>query len=165
LRSWFPLDEVDLGGSQRVDREGAQLAIVLRAVTAAKPTASASANLIMRQERASDFDALHPVAISNAGDDQSALLNQLRERALASVDDLNTTLAIFEWSADDGCAVDDWGAIAQGTPGLGYTISHEAIFSSLAMDPPPGVQDLGDVPERPVARRTRCRKPVRLECV
>jgi hypothetical protein len=32
----------------------------------------------------------------------------LRERALASVDDPNTTLAIFEWSAEDGCAVDDW---------------------------------------------------------
>ena len=28
---------------------------------------------------------------------QSALFNQLRERALASVDDPNTTLAIFEW--------------------------------------------------------------------
>ena len=82
------------------------------------------------------IDALHLVAISNAGDDQSALLNQLRERALASVDDPNTTLAIFEWRAEDCCAVDDWDAIAQGTPGLGYTVSHEAILSSLAMDPP-----------------------------
>ena len=44
-------------------------------VTAAKPTASASAILIMLSERAYDFDALHPVAISNAGEDQSALLN------------------------------------------------------------------------------------------
>ena len=61
----------------------------------------------------------------------------LRERALASVDDPNTPLAIFEWSAEDGCAVDDWDAIAQGTPGLGYTVSHEAILSSLAMDPAP----------------------------
>jgi hypothetical protein len=71
------------------------------------------------------------------GDDQSALLNQLGERALASVDDPNTTLAISEWSAEDGCAVDDWDAIAQSTPGLGYTVSHEAILSSLVMDPPP----------------------------
>jgi hypothetical protein len=30
-----------------------------------------------------------------------------------------------------------------------------AALSSLAMDPPPGVQYRGDVPERPVARRTR----------
>jgi hypothetical protein len=110
---------------------------VLRAVTAAKPTASASANLIMPSERAYDFDALHAVTISNAGDDQLALLNQLRERALASVDDPNTTLAISEWSAEDGCPVDDWDAIAQGTPGLGYTVSHEAILSSLVMDPHP----------------------------
>jgi len=78
----------------------------------------------------------------------------LRERALASVDDPNTTLAIFEWGAEDGCAVDDWDARAQGTLGLGWTVSHEAILSSLVMDPP-RCQDRGDVPERPVARRTR----------
>jgi len=70
---------------------------VLRAVTAAKPTAGASANLIMPLERAYDFDALHPVAISNAGDDQSALLNQLGERALASVDDPAT-----RWRSSSG---------------------------------------------------------------
>jgi hypothetical protein len=44
---WFPLDEVDLGGSQCVDRDGAQLGHSAPRVTAAKPTASASANLIM----------------------------------------------------------------------------------------------------------------------
>ena len=38
---------------------------------------------------------------------------------------------------EDGCAVEDWDAIAQGTPGLGYAASHDAILSSLAMDPPP----------------------------
>jgi hypothetical protein len=87
------------------------------------------------------------------GDDQSAPLGCSGERALASVDDPNTMLAILEWGAEDGCAVDDWDAIAQGTPGLGWTVSHEAILSSLVMDPP-GVQDRGDVPDRPVARRT-----------
>jgi hypothetical protein len=65
------------------------------------------------------------------------VLNQLRERALASLDNPNTTLAIFEWNAEDGCAVDDWDVIAQGTPRLGYTVSHEAILSSLAMGLPP----------------------------
>ena len=74
-------------------------ATVLRAVTAAKPTASASAILIMLSERAYDFDALHPVAISNAGGGSVGSAQQLRPRALASVDDPNTTLAIFEWSA------------------------------------------------------------------
>jgi hypothetical protein len=111
----------------------------------------------------------------------------LREWALASVDDPNTTLAIFEWSAEDGCAVDDWDAIAQGTPGLGYTVSHEAILSLLAMDPPPvfrtevmcqNILSL-DEPVSPLAwsscadqhqgRRAPAlimsRKPVRLECV
>ena len=134
---------------------GAQLATVLRAVTAAKPTASASANLIMPQERASDFDALHPVAISNAGDDQSALLNQLRERALASIDDPNTTLATFEWSAERWLRRKRLGRDSLGHAGARL---HGLARSDLVLagdGPAPGVQDRGDVPERPVARRTR----------
>jgi hypothetical protein len=90
----------------------------------------------------------------------------------------------------DGCAVDDWDAIAQGTPGLGYTVSHEAILSSLAMGPPPvfrtevmcqNLPSLGEpvsplalssfADPRPDHQRRRApslimsRKPVRPECV
>lgn len=73
------------------------------------------------------------VAISNAGDDESVVLNQLRETALAGVD---PTIGIFEWSAEDGCDLDDPRAWAQGSPGLGYTISERAIAGALATDPP-----------------------------
>lgn len=73
------------------------------------------------------------VAISNAGDDQSVVLNQLRATALAGTD---PTLAIFEWSAPEGCDLDDRRAWAQANPGLGYTITEQALASALSTDPP-----------------------------
>ena len=71
--------------------------------------------------------------ISNAGDDESVVLNHLREAALGGTD---PTLGIAEWSAPDGCDLDDPEAWAQSEPGLGYTITEQAIRSALATDPP-----------------------------
>lgn len=73
------------------------------------------------------------VAISNAGDDESVVLNTLRSAALAGSDPL---LALFEWSAPDDCELDDREALAQANPGAGRTISEAAILSSLGTDPP-----------------------------
>ena len=62
----------------------------------------------------------------------------LRERALASVDDPNTTLSIFERALKRWLRRRRRGRDSLGHAGaLGYTVSHEAILSSLAMDPPP----------------------------
>jgi hypothetical protein len=72
-------------------------------------------------------------AMSNAGDDESVVLNQLRDAALAGRD---PSIGIFEWSAPEGCELDDPRAIAQANPGLGYVISEQAIRSALATDPP-----------------------------
>lgn len=72
-------------------------------------------------------------AISNAGDDQSVVLNHLREAALSGAD---PTIGIFEWSAEDGCDLDDPAAWCAANPGLGHTISEQAIRSALATDPP-----------------------------
>lgn len=72
--------------------------------------------------------------ISNAGDDQSVVLNHLRESALNGDDD---TICLLEWSAEDGCALDDPVAWAQANPGLGHTVSEVAIRSALATDPEP----------------------------
>lgn len=73
------------------------------------------------------------VGISNAGDDQSVVLNSLRSAALAETDE---TLGLFEYSAPDGCELDDVDAIAQANPGLGRTVSLQALLSALATDPP-----------------------------
>jgi hypothetical protein len=72
--------------------------------------------------------------ISNAGDDESVVLNTLRAQALAGADD---TLAILEWSAPDGCELDDPAAWCAAMPGLGYgSIDESAVRSALATDPP-----------------------------
>jgi hypothetical protein len=71
--------------------------------------------------------------ISNAGDDESVVLNHLRDAAMAGDD---PTLGIFEWSAPDGCELDDVEAWAQACPGLGHTVTEQALRSSLSVDPP-----------------------------
>lgn len=71
--------------------------------------------------------------MSNAGDDSSIVLNQLRDAALSGRD---PTIGIFEWSAPDGCELDDPRAWQQANPSLGYLISESAVRSALATDPP-----------------------------
>lgn len=71
--------------------------------------------------------------MSNAGDDESVVLNQLREAALSGRD---PSIGLFEWSGPDNCELDDWDAIRQANPGLGYTVSEAAIRTALATDPP-----------------------------
>jgi hypothetical protein len=57
------------------------------------------------------------LGISNQGDGESVVLNDLRSAALAENDD---TLALFEWSAPDGCEATDLAAWAQANPALGH---------------------------------------------
>jgi hypothetical protein len=74
------------------------------------------------------------VGISNAGDDESVVLNSLRESALAHAD---PALGLFEWSAEDGCDLDDPDGWAAANPSLGYIPSMvESLESGAATDPP-----------------------------
>jgi phage terminase large subunit-like protein len=72
-------------------------------------------------------------ATSNAGDDGSIVLNQLRDAALSGRD---PSIGLFEWSGEDGCDLDNPKAWCQANPGLGYTISEQAIRTALSTDPP-----------------------------
>lgn len=71
---------------------------------------------------------------SNAGDMRSVVLKTLRASAMGGK---NKTLALFEWSAPEGCDLDDRDAWAQANPSLGYTMTEESIEASLDTDPPP----------------------------
>lgn len=73
------------------------------------------------------------VCISNAGDDESVVLNSLREAALAGKDD---SICLLEWSAPDGCDLNDTSAWVQSLPGLGHIVSGATIRSAIATDPP-----------------------------
>lgn len=71
--------------------------------------------------------------MSNAGDDDSVVLNQLRDAALAGTDE---SLCLLEWSAPDRCELDDPDGWEMANPGLGHTISESAIRSAMGTDPP-----------------------------
>lgn len=74
------------------------------------------------------------LAISNAGDDESVVLNHLREQGLAGEDE---TLGLFEWSAPDRCEIDDPQAWAAACPSLGHTdFTASSVRAALATDPP-----------------------------
>jgi len=75
------------------------------------------------------------IAFSNAGDKSSIVLASLREKALAAAADRSTRLGIFEWSAADGCELDDREAWAQANPALGHRMSEDAISAALEVDP------------------------------
>lgn len=72
-------------------------------------------------------------AMSNAGDDQSVVLNQLRDAALSGRD---PSIGLFEWSAEYDCELDDTAAWRQANPALGYLISEAAIRTAMITDPP-----------------------------
>ena len=83
------------------------------------------------------LDAL-VLGLSNAGDAKSVVLNDVAGKALAAIDDPDTALALFEYSAPPGCALDDLDAIAQANPSLGYTdLTIEAILAAMETDPEP----------------------------
>jgi hypothetical protein len=71
------------------------------------------------------------VAITNAGDDRSIVLNHQRDVALSGADE---RICILEWSAVESCDLDDVEAWAQANPGLGYIIDPDKIRSALATD-------------------------------
>lgn len=64
------------------------------------------------------------LCISNQGDDESIILNELRSAAIAETD---RKLGLFEWSAPDDCDPDDPLEWAKANPGLGYTISIDTL--------------------------------------
>jgi hypothetical protein len=80
---------------------------------------------------------------SNAGDDNSVLLNDLQEKATLVIeqgtgdeDSLQTFMA--EYSAPEGCELRDVDAIRQSNPALGYLFDINEIWSSLENDTPEG---------------------------
>jgi hypothetical protein len=72
--------------------------------------------------------------LSNAGEDDSIVLNDLRSKALGYINDGtgDDSLALFEWSAPEDAALDDVAAWKQANPALGRTITEATLRSKLA---------------------------------
>lgn len=75
------------------------------------------------------------VCLSNAGDDKSLVLNDLRAKALHALDGRgDSSLGIFEWSAPDGCDTGDRDLWGVANPSLGHTINIRAIEAAHETD-------------------------------
>lgn len=72
-------------------------------------------------------------AISNAGSDNSVLLNHLIDSTTTGE---STFIGLFSWSASDDCDIDDKNGWAQANPSLGYMLPIEALQSARDTDPP-----------------------------
>lgn len=73
-------------------------------------------------------------AISNAGDDQSVVLNQLREAALTGRDE---SICLLEYSAPEECELDDIEGWRHANPAMGHIKSVERdLRSRMTTDPP-----------------------------
>ncbi len=64
------------------------------------------------------------IYLSNAGDDESVVLNDLRRRG---TDDPDPRLAYLEWSADESRALDDVDGWREANPGLGSVITLDTL--------------------------------------
>jgi len=64
------------------------------------------------------------IYLSNAGDDESVVLNDLRRRG---TDDPDPRLAYLEWSADEKRSLDDRAGWAEANPGLGEVVQVETL--------------------------------------
>jgi len=71
------------------------------------------------------------IYLSNAGDEDSLVLNDLRRRR-----DSDKRLAYLEWSASPDRALDDRDGWAEANPGLGITIALETLEYNFANRPP-----------------------------
>lgn len=88
------------------------------AMKAAKPTTRARPNS-------------QTILTSNAGDEYSIVLNELRERALSYPD---KSLGWYEYSAPQHAKVTDRKAWAMANPAVGITITEEVLAESVATD-------------------------------
>jgi phage terminase large subunit-like protein len=77
-------------------------------------------------------------ALSNMGDDTSVVLNHFQALGRAAIANPGTgdrSMALFEWSAPEGCATDDRSVWPLAVPALGYTISEETVAADELSDP------------------------------
>lgn len=71
------------------------------------------------------------IAISNQGDDESVVLNSIRDSAIKSIEDGswrdNPREGLFEWSAPEGSDISDPNVWTLANPNLGYRLDLDAI--------------------------------------
>lgn len=100
-------------------------------------------------------------AITNAGSDRSAVLNDLREAALAYIatGEGDQRLGLFEYSAPDGSSPVDLDALAQANPNLGYRIDPDALLGDAIRAVEQGGEALAGFKTENMCMRVRLMDP------
>lgn len=93
--------------------------------------------------------------LSNAGDDRSVVLNEIREQALAETD---PRLAIFEWSAPTDDPTDIANLLAA-NPSVGHNISLESLLTDAARAKAAGGEQLTGFITEHLCRRVSLLNP------
>jgi hypothetical protein len=83
-------------------------------------------------------------ALSNAGDDRSVVLNDIRDAAIEYIETGkgDSRLGLFEWSADEDADPEDVHALAQANPNLGRRKDPDVLLASAARAKAKGGQAL-----------------------
>ena len=74
------------------------------------------------------------ICASNAGDAQSVVLNQMQDNATNAIKSQrtnSTSVAIFEWSGEPKCDLNDRQQWARANPAMGYTLTEDAIQAAM----------------------------------
>lgn len=74
--------------------------------------------------------------VSNAGDDTSIVLNDLRDRGRVAAEDphADARICYLEWSAKDDRPLDDRAGWVEAMPGLGYLTDEDTVLDELRAD-------------------------------
>lgn len=86
------------------------------------------------------------IAISNQGDDESVVLDSLRDPAIEFIEtgQGDSRLGLFEWSGPPGAEPDDLHAIAQANPNLGIRLDVDALVADGRKAKRAGGKELAD---------------------
>lgn len=72
-------------------------------------------------------------AFSNAGDEESVVLNALQANGQNGT---SSSLCLMEWSAPEGCPLDDEDGLLQANPSVGFLTTLETLLAGIEVDPP-----------------------------
>lgn len=101
------------------------------------------------------------VCISNQGDDQGIVLDDLRSSALSFIEtgQGDSRLGLLEWSAPDGADPCDLSALAQANPNLGIRVDLDAVLGDAMRAKAAGGREMADFRTEVLCQRVRLLDP------
>lgn len=105
-----------------------------------------------------DFQA---VVITNQGDAQGVVLDDLRQAALSYIEtgEGDPRLGLLEWSSPDGSDPEDINALAMANPNMGIRVDRDALLGAAKRAKAAGGREMGDFRTEVMCMRVRLLDP------